>query len=77
MKAGTFNKDIIDNVPEELRVARKRLGIDFGRFDYAVVDGETIIYDINKTAVICQPTLELFGDRLSELADGLGYYINR
>jgi hypothetical protein len=75
VKAGTFNKVIIDDVPEELRLARKQLGIDFGRFDYAVVDGETIIYDINKTSVIYEPTLELFGDRLSELADGLSYYI--
>lgn len=75
VKAGTVNKDIIENVPDELRVARKRLGIDFGRFDYAVVDGVTVIYDINKTAVIYEPTLELFGDKLSELADGLGYYI--
>ena len=75
VKANTINKTIIDNVPEELRVARKRLGIDFGRFDYAVVDGKTVIYDINTTAVIWEPTLELFGNRISELADGLSYYI--
>ena len=41
----------------------------------AVVDGKTVIYDINTTAVIWDPTLELFGDSLSELAAGLSYYI--
>jgi hypothetical protein len=75
VKAGAFNKEILNHVPEELRAARKRLGIDFGRFDYAVVDGETIIYDINKTAVMYQPTLDLFGDRLAEFANGLNFYI--
>lgn len=75
VKLGTFNKEIIESVPAELRDARKRLGIDFGRFDYAVVDGKAIIYDINTTAVMMDPTLELFGDKLSQLADGIHYYL--
>ena len=38
-----------EQVPEELRAIRRRLGIDFGKFDYALVDGEAVLYDVNHT----------------------------
>ena len=75
VKLGTFKKEIIDNVPDELRAERKRLGIDFGRIDYAVINDKAIIYDINPTTVMLEPTMALFGDRLAELADGINYYL--
>ena len=36
-------------VPAELIALRKRLGFDYGRFDYVVRDGLPIVFDINKT----------------------------
>lgn len=36
-------------VPEELTALRRRLGFDYGRFDYVVRDGRPIVFDINKT----------------------------
>lgn len=75
VKTGTFKKEIIANVPAELRTERIRLGIDFGRIDYAVINGKAVIYDINTTPVIHKNTLALFGDRLEELAAGINHFI--
>jgi hypothetical protein len=38
-----------DPVPEELRKVRAQLGFDYGKFDYGIVDGEVILYDVNRT----------------------------
>ena len=38
-----------DPVPEELRKIRAQLGFDYGKFDYGIVDGEVILYDVNRT----------------------------
>ena len=36
-------------VPEELRTIRAQLGFDYGKFDYGIVDGEVVLYDVNRT----------------------------
>jgi len=36
-------------VPDELREVRRRLGFDFGKSDYTVVDGEVFLLDVNRT----------------------------
>ena len=36
-------------VPEALRSLRRQLGFDYGKFDYSVVDGHAVIYDVNRT----------------------------
>ena len=41
--------EYIDEVPDELRAERKRLGIDFGKFDFVVSNGKPILLDANKT----------------------------
>jgi hypothetical protein len=38
-----------DPIPEELRRFRERLGIDYGKFDYTIINGEVILYDANPT----------------------------
>lgn len=37
------------DVPEELRAERRRLGFDYGKFDFVVRDGLAILLDANKT----------------------------
>lgn len=39
------------DVPQSLRDRRRELGIDFGKFDYVMRDGEAILLDANKTPV--------------------------
>lgn len=36
-------------IPDDLRDMRIALGFDYGKFDYTVVDGETILFDANST----------------------------
>ena len=38
-----------DPVPDELRRVRARMGFDYGKFDYGIVDGEVVLYDVNRT----------------------------
>jgi hypothetical protein len=40
---------ISEPVPEELRTIRAQLGFDYGKFDYGIVDGEVVLYDVNPT----------------------------
>jgi hypothetical protein len=58
------------DVPEELKALRKRLGFDYGRFDYVEHDGETVIYDVNKT-VGGAHHLDAYSDQLDMLAEGI------
>lgn len=36
-------------IPGELRAIRRKLGFDYGKFDYVIVDGRVILYDTNRT----------------------------
>ena len=36
-------------IPGELRAVRKELGFDYGKFDYGIVEGEVVLYDVNRT----------------------------
>lgn len=36
-------------VPESLRAERRRLGFDYGKFDFALCDGEPVLFDANRT----------------------------
>ncbi len=45
-------------VPDELRRMRCELGFEYGKFDYAIVDGRVVLYDANKT-----PTTGTFEDK--------------
>jgi hypothetical protein len=38
-----------DPVPADLRRIRAELGFDYGKFDYGIVDGEVVLYDVNRT----------------------------
>lgn len=37
------------DVPPSLREIRRKLGFDFGKFDYFLHDGEVMLFDVNKT----------------------------
>ena len=39
------------HVPDEMRELRRKLGFNFGKFDFGIVDGRAVIYDVNRTPV--------------------------
>ena len=49
VKAGSTIERLTDPVPEELRTIRRELGFDYGKFDYGIVDGQVVLYDVNRT----------------------------
>jgi hypothetical protein len=40
---------LFEPIPGELRAMRARLGFDYGKFDYGIVDGRVVLYDVNRT----------------------------
>ena len=44
--------EYVNDVPDAIRAERTRLGMDFGKFDYVVVDGQPILLDANKTPTV-------------------------
>jgi hypothetical protein len=63
-------REPIPEVPDELRATRTRLGFDFGKFDYAVVDGRPVLYDVNRTPSTGWDMTPLLKERFSALAEG-------
>ncbi len=70
VKAGnTVHRESGLDIPDALRVLRKKLGFDYGKFDYGLVDGQCVLYDTNRTpSVSSSETGTLVA---TELAKGL------
>jgi len=60
-------------VPEALRALRTKLQFDYGKFDYALVNGEPVLYDANRTptAAWTTTTTTRQASIVNELAQGL------
>lgn len=39
----------VNDVPESIREIRANMGFDYGKFDFAMVEGEAVLYDVNRT----------------------------
>ena len=77
VKAGNISRhEYLHDVPASLRAARLALGVDFGKFDYVVVDGEAVLLDVNKT-----PSISVSGTTRSpnviRLASGIAALADR
>jgi hypothetical protein len=66
-----IRREPVAEVPKELREMRKSLGFDFGKFDYAIVDGRVVLYDANRTPAVGNFSREQFMPRIRLLAEGL------
>lgn len=58
-------------VPDELRRIRKRLGFDYGKFDFCIHDGTPILFDANFTPTVPDNLSEELSGSAKELAQGL------
>jgi hypothetical protein len=65
------------DVPPEIRAERARLGVDFGKFDFVVHEGEPILLDANKTPSMSARIAEYIRDGAKNLAAGLAEMISR
>jgi hypothetical protein len=56
VKAGGITRyEYINNVPDSIRKVRDKLGMDFGKFDYVIVNGDAVLLDVNKTPTVVAP----------------------
>jgi len=63
-------------VPPELQALRKRLGFDYGKFDYTMIDGKAVPFDFNKTIGVIDRKEETVQEMARELAKGLEAYFS-
>jgi len=71
----TTKREMIDGVPEELRAKREELAFDFGRFDYAEVNGGAVLFDANRTPTLGTLPVEIFVPKLKGLAGGIQAFL--
>ena len=62
-------------VPDELRQMRRDLAFDYGKFDYAIVNGRVILYDTNRTPVMGSLSKEKILPTIRLLAEGIRAYL--
>jgi hypothetical protein len=70
---GMTHYEYTESVPEELRTVRSELNMDFGKFDYAIIDGQTILYDVNKTPSLARSSTT--SPKIRQLSEGLDWYM--
>jgi hypothetical protein len=68
-------REVVPDVPEELRQMRRKMGFDFGKFDYSIVDGRVVLYDTNRTPTLGAISREQYLPRVRHLAEGLKAFL--
>lgn len=75
IKAGKYIERLPADVPDEIRQIRKELKFDFGKFDYVLVNGRVVLYDVNRTPTIGKVPRDVYLPRLRILAEGLDSFL--
>ncbi|HKP26624.1 MAG TPA: hypothetical protein VJV39_22335 [Dongiaceae bacterium] len=68
--AGIIARELIA-VPDELRMIRRQLGFDYGKFDYVEHDGLPVLLDANPTPRIPPSFADVLSRSAKQLAPGL------
>jgi len=76
VKAGNvLRREVVNEVPDELRNIRRDLGFDYGKFDYAIVNDRVVLYDVNRTPALGGLRKERFLPSIRLLAEGIRVYL--
>lgn len=69
-------REILPDVPAELREVRRQLGFDYGKFDYVMREGKAVLFDTNRTPTY-NPNSKAGSpsEILQNLAKGIDTYI--
>ena len=73
--SNVLRREIVSEVPEELRQIRQKLGFDFGKFDYVMNDGRVVLYDANWTPALGALQSKEFLPKIQNLAEGIRAYL--
>jgi hypothetical protein len=69
--ADVVRREVLSEVPEALRQRRRELGFDYGKFDYAIVNDQVVLYDANRTPSLGNFAPEQYMPRVRHLAEGI------
>jgi len=73
--------DVIERVPvpvpDEIRAARARLGVDYGKIDFVLHEGKPVLYDVNRTPTVPPNLSEALAAGMAELAPGIDAFVQR
>lgn len=76
VRASAGIEPLADPVPNALRDIRRQFGFDYGKFDYAIISGELVLYDVNRTPGIAGTTHQgKHTETIAVLADGILSYL--
>lgn len=67
-RANTIRAEFVPDVPEVIREARRRLGFDYGKFDFVIHQGRSVLLDANSTPACSgqsNPRLDAIADELA------------
>ena len=67
----------VADVPPALRKKREELGFDYGKFDFGIVDGEVVLYDVNRTPGTARggTSTPKVGQNILNLSEGLSSFV--
>jgi hypothetical protein len=71
-----IRRDLVQDVPETLREWRRKLGFDFGKFDYSIIKDQVVLYDANRTPSLGNfSSAQILMPGIRVLAEGINAYI--
>lgn len=67
------------DLPQWLRQRREELGFDYGKFDFGIIDGKVVLYDVNRTPGTRRADAQSQGAQknIRHLSEGLNYFRKR
>ena len=68
--ASIISRELV-SVPDDLRQERARLGFDYGKFDFVLHDGKSILFDANFTPTVPENLSEELSRSAKHLAEGM------
>ena len=68
--SGVVERQVVP-VCDEVVTFRKRLGFDYGKFDYVVRDGHAVLFDVNPTPTLLARNKNKRTNNLDRLASGI------
>jgi hypothetical protein len=67
----TEHREPLREIPEPIRLARRRFGFDYGKFDFVIHEGRPVLLDVNPTPTMQGAWAERHREVGRKLADGI------
>ena len=62
--------------PPELSALREAMRVDFGRFDYVLVDGKPAVFDVGRTPASTPGAVAKYASQWAHLAEGIKKFLS-